>query len=347
MLAEQIFHTSSAYLLRKGLGTVLSTKSNVLDLVNQVIQSGSPVNDYHVPIITSWQREERIVDIYAAPLADHDDLVILTFRDRGVSDRIDRQLGYRSAARSVTGLASMLAHEIKNPLSGIRGAAQLLGDVVSNDDKKLAELITSETDRIVKIVDRMEVFSNDTPLQSEAVNLHAVLSDVRRLAQSGFASNIVFTEDYDPSLPLAAGSKDELIQVFLNLIKNAAEELNGKPDGKIRLHSSYRSGVRFSSSNKHKYKNLPLVFNISDNGGGIPDEILSHIFDPFVTTKINGSGLGLAMVARIIERHGGVIECSSNSEGTTFSILLPAWTEQANANTIKDDMTSAMDESDE
>ncbi len=248
-----------------------------------------------------------------------------------MADRIDRQLNHRSAARSVTGLAAMLGHEIKNPLSGIRGAAQLLESVVEQDDKELTQLIKTETDRIVKIVDKMEVFSDETPVEFASVNMHSILGHVRRIAENGFANNIKITENYDPSLPDASGSNDQLIQVFLNLIKNASEATSNQKEGEIVLSSAYRSGIRVATPGSKERAALPLEFSVSDNGDGIADEIRAHIFEPFVTTRINGSGLGLALVAKTIERHGGIIECESiKGKGTTFKVLLPAWKENQN-----------------
>lgn len=324
MIAEQMFHASSTYLMRKGLKALFGDTSSVFDLINQVIKTKMPVNEYRVSISKTWYRETYVADIYATPMAEQENMVILMFRERGVEDRIDRQLDHRAAARSVTGLASMLGHEIKNPLAGIRGAAQLLGDAVSGDDGNLVELITSETDRIVRLVDRMEFFSNETPIKPEPVNMHSVLGDVKRIAETGFELKTSVSESYDPSLPNVSGSRDELMQVFINLVKNAAESIRDNPEGKVSLSSAYRSGIKFSSQ-RNKPQSLTLEFTVRDNGGGISEELKPHIFDPFVTSKINGSGLGLAMVAKTIERHGGVIECESDHSGTEFKILLPAW----------------------
>ena len=329
MAAETVFRASSSYLLKHNMEKIVPFGSPVLGLVEQVLNKRTPVNEYQIDISSPRTGEGKIVDVYAAPLADNSPFAILVFRERSMADRIDRQLTHRSAARSVTGLAAMLAHEIKNPLSGIRGAAQLLEGVVAKDDKELAELITTETDRIVKIVDRMEVFSDESPIEQMPVNMHSILGHVRRVAENGFARDIKITENYDPSLPDVSGSNDQLIQVFLNLIKNASEALVGQPDGEITLSSAYRSGIRIASPGSGERASLPLEFSVSDNGRGIPEEIRAHIFEPFVTTRINGSGLGLALVAKTIGRHGGIIECNSvEGQGTTFKILLPAWKKQ-------------------
>jgi two-component system nitrogen regulation sensor histidine kinase GlnL len=230
----------------------------------------------------------------------------------------------------------MLAHEIKNPLSGIRGAAQLLESSVDDDDRALTRLICDEADRIVKLVDRMEVFSDERPIEREPVNIHIVLDHVRRLAQSGFARHIRIGDDYDPSLPPVFANRDQLVQVFLNLVKNAAEAIGDSADGEIVLTTAFKPGFRLSVPGSRAKVTLPLEFCVRDNGPGVPGDMVQHLFDPFVTTKANGTGLGLALVAKIIGDHGGVIECDSQPRRTVFRVLLPAFP-TANAKDNRED----------
>ncbi len=325
LAAEAFFGSSAAFMSRHMLDYFIPFGSPVLSLIDQVRASGTAINEYKVDISSPRIGREQVVDAYASPLLEQQDCVVLMFQQRSMADKIDRQLTHRGAARTVTGLAAMLAHEIKNPLSGIRGAAQLLEMAANEQDRQLTRLITDEADRIVKLVDRMEVFSDQRPIERDPVNIHAVLEHVKTLAKSGFARNIRITEEYDPSLPPVYGNRDQLIQVFLNLVKNASEALTKRADGEIHLTTAFRPGIHLSVPGSAERVSLPLEFCVRDNGSGVNEDIRPHLFDPFVTSKPNGSGLGLALVAKIVGDHGGVVECESEPRKTIFRILLPAW----------------------
>jgi two-component system nitrogen regulation sensor histidine kinase GlnL len=321
--AESFFQVGAPVLRRHRLKEFVPFGSPLLALIEQVRSRGAAVNEYRVDLGTPKTGGERVVDILVAPMPERPGHVVVVLQERSRADKIDRQLTHRGAARSVTALAAMLAHEIKNPLSGIRGAAQLLEQSADEDDRTLTRLICDEADRIVKLVDRMEIFSDERPVERDAVNIHAVLEHVKKIAISGFARYVRIVEEYDPSLPPVHANRDQLVQVFLNLVKNAAEAIGDSSDGEITLTTAFRPGVRLMVPGTETRVSLPLEFCVRDNGPGVPEDLVPYLFDPFVTTKPSGSGLGLAMVAKIVGDHGGIVECDSQPRRTTFRVLMP------------------------
>jgi two-component system nitrogen regulation sensor histidine kinase GlnL len=318
--AEQFFGAGAAALVGENLARLLLPHSPVLALAETVWRTGGSIVEYDVPV-----ERPRVppcsATVQGAPAGEGGDLLVLMLHERSIADKMDRQLTHLNAGRSVAAMASMLAHEVKNPLSGIRGAAQLLEQDADPAARELTQLICEETDRIVALVDRVEAFSGYAPISRSAVNIHEVLDRVRKAAQSGFARHVAIRDDYDPSLPPVHGDRDLLLQVFLNLVKNAAEAVPAA-GGEIVLATAYRHGLRLAGPGGER-RHLPLMVSVADNGPGIPDDLKAHLFDPFVTTKRNGTGLGLALVAKAIGDHGGAIEFDSQPRRTLFRVFLP------------------------
>jgi two-component system nitrogen regulation sensor histidine kinase GlnL len=246
---------------------------------------------------------------------------MLLISPREIADRLGRSMSAKSAAKSAIGMAEMLAHEIKNPLAGITGAAQLLSMGLGAEDRELTDLIVEESRRIVKLLEQVEQFGNLRPPDRRAVNIHDALDRARKSALVGFAANMTIIEDYDPSLPATWADRDQLMQVFLNLIKNAAEAA-GPKGGTIRLHTFYNLSLRLRRKDGPGAA-LPLQIEIIDDGPGIPHDMVEDIFEPFVSGRENGTGLGLALVSKIISDHDGWIAVDSVPGRTVFRVSLP------------------------
>jgi two-component system nitrogen regulation sensor histidine kinase GlnL len=324
--AEQFLGLSVQQLGNLRLQDLLPPDSPIFLLIGQARASDVSIAD-HDMTLESPRLHKRGIMVQATPMPEEPGAVLLVLQDASAARALDRQLTFRGAARSVTGMAAMLAHEVKNPLSGIRGAAQLLEGSVAPADRELAVLIRDEADRIRALVDRMEMFG-EKPIERQPVNIHRVLEHVRRLAATGFARSMRITELYDPSLPPVWGNRDQLVQVLLNLVKNAAEAIAEGPaaagqDGEITLGTAYHHGLSVAGPGASGRVHLPLVVTVRDNGPGIPEDVLAHLFEPFITSRPSGRGLGLALVAKIVGEHGGLIEAESRPGCTEFRIFLP------------------------
>ena len=218
----------------------------------------------------------------------------------------------------------MLAHELKNPLAGIYGAVQLLESDISDEaNLEITELIKSEVKRIGRLADKMEDFGAVDVSRYENLNIHTVLRKALLLFQNADNTAIEFVENYDPSLPDVYGNADKLMQIIINFLANAIDAVkanNGK--GRIEIHTVYRAGVRKQAPGGDIHT-LPVEVKVIDNGIGVPPHLKERIFQPFVTGKANGHGLGLALVSKIVDEHGGIATCTTEPERTVFSILLP------------------------
>ncbi len=270
--------------------------------------------------VGTGSRKPVSCDVQISPLADKPDHVLVLLENRELAGRLDRAMSSKSAAKSAIGMAEMLAHEIKNPLAGITGAAQLISMNASGEDRELTDLIVAETRRILKLLEQVEDFGNIRPPERRAVNIHDVLDRARKSAAVGFAAHMQIEDDYDPSLPPTWADPDQLQQVFLNLLKNAAQA--GKTGGTIKLRSFYELSLKVRRRDGTGGA-VPLQIEVIDDGPGIPPDIASDIFEPFVSGRENGTGLGLALISKIIADHDGWIAVDSVPGRTVFRISLP------------------------
>ncbi|MCP5088865.1 MAG: GHKL domain-containing protein [Rhodobacteraceae bacterium] len=325
LAAEQMVQTSVKQLQQKTINDVFGPDSVISDTASQVLASKGSLMQYNVGVSLP-EKPSIICNVHVASMARDTDGLLLIVQPTGVAQKMSRTLTNLSAARSVEAMAAMLAHEIRNPLAGISGAAQLLAMNGGQEEQELTDMIQQESRRIGQLVERVEHFGDQRPTTRKRVNIHDVLDRACRAAKAGFASRIAFIFDYDPSLPSTVGDSDQLLQVFQNLIKNAAESIKNTA-GTIRVRTSYNSGIKLSVAG-NRTENLPLQIEIIDNGAGIPENLIADIFEPFVTSKTNGSGLGLPLVSKIVAAHGGLIECSSKDDKTVFCVRLPVWNER-------------------
>jgi len=322
--AEQFLARSRRVLSGRPLASLLAPHVPLLGLLERVHTSGRPTSGYALELVLE-RGARHLVDVHVAPLEETDELVLL-LQPSPLERGLGRELLARDSSDAVAGLAAMLAHEVKNPLSGIKGAAQLLEPQLDEADRALARLICEETDRICRLVEEMEGFSDLRPFERRAVNVHLVLEHVRRIAEAGFGRHLRFEEAYDPSLLPVHGDQARLVQLFLNLVKNAAEAVPPE-DGRVILRTRFHHGYTIRVGAGGHSPELPIVVEIEDNGPGVPEELRDRIFEPFVSTKPGGKGLGLALAARIAREHGGFLACGDGAKGAVFRVHLPACSE--------------------
>ena len=318
--AEGFLNVSAKTVVGVPIWDQIAIDSPLEEAFSRARNDGTPlfVNDVDVG---SGQRAPLQCALQIAPLIGVTGQMIMMITPRELAGHITQNHSVKSAAKSAIGMAEMLAHEIKNPLAGITGAAQLISMNLTGEDLELTDLIVEESRRIVKLLEQVEQFGNLSVPESQPVNVHDVLDRARRSALLGFGAHMTVIEDYDPSLPLALGDNDQLLQVVLNLLKNASEAA-GPSGGTIRLRSYFEHSFRLRRADGSGHS-LPLQIEVIDDGPGLPDSIKGDIFDPFVSGRENGTGLGLALVSKIISDHGGWISVSSVPGQTVFRISLP------------------------
>lgn len=319
--AEGFMNNSTKSLLGQPVWDKLAVDAPLEASFKRARDHGTPlfVNDVDVG---TGNRPPLVCSLHIAPIQNQPGWMIMLISPRELAGRMTQNHSVKSAAKSAIGMAEMLAHEIKNPLAGITGAAQLLSMNLGKEDLELTDLIVAETRRIVKLLEQVEQFGNLSEPERKAVNIHDVLDRARRSALLGFGGHMKIIEDYDPSLPLAFGDPDQLLQVVLNLVKNASEAADPQKGGTIRLHTFYEHSFRLRRSDGSG-QSLPLQIEITDDGPGLPPDIEGDVFDPFVSGKENGTGLGLALVSKIISDHDGWISVDSVPGKTRFRISLP------------------------
>lgn len=270
--------------------------------------------------VSTGERPPVQCNIQIAPLNDAEQTLLVLVAPREIAGRLGRTQATKTAAKSAIGLSAMLAHEIKNPLAGIAGAAQLLSMGLKGEDLELTDLIVAETRRIVSLLDQVEQFGDQRPPDRRAVNIHDVLERARRSALVGFGAHMRILDNYDPSLPLVLVDPDQLLQVVLNLLKNAAE---AQPKGgTIRLRSFYEGGLQWRGSDGERVS-LPIHVEVSDDGPGLPPGIADSVFEPFISGRPNGTGLGLALVSKIMAANSGLVQVDSRPGQTVFRLSLP------------------------
>ncbi|WP_298357849.1 ATP-binding protein [uncultured Litoreibacter sp.] len=316
---ETFLNLSARSMLAAPVWDKLHVNAPLDDAVTRIRRDDAPLFVNNVDV-GSGERPPVQCNIQFSTLVDRPGFILILMKPRELSDKMGQALQSKSAAKSAIGMAEMLAHEIKNPLAGITGAAQLLSMGLEPQDQELTDLIVAETRRIVKLLEQVEQFGNLRPPARKAVNLHDILDRARKSAAVGFAAHMKIAEDFDPSLPPTFADTDQLVQVFLNLLKNASEA--SPAGGTITMRSFYEQSVRVQRPDGQRVA-VPLNVEIIDDGPGLPDHLASDIFEPFVSGRENGTGLGLALVSKIVSENDGWIAVSSVPGRTVFRISLP------------------------
>ena len=328
--AEIFFQSSQTILFGVALDSFVPSDTPIFSMLKRANEQNVSVGDQGLEL-AGPKLGLKLVNVQITPFGDVSPLLLVSLQERALAERLRGQSLFRGAARSISAMAALLAHEVKNPLAGIKGAAQLLESGLSDGDRTLTRMIVEESDRVTALLDRMEGFAGGAGLNLRPVNIHAVLDHCLMLANASYGTHLSVYRQYDPSLPLICGHRDLLIQAFINIIKNASEATDCK--GELNIITSYSQGRRLSLAASDGGLHVPVQVDLIDNGRGIPDDIRDHLFDPFVSGHTSGSGLGLTMVASVVADHGGMIEVESMIGRTAFRLNFPvAKTDTLNSN---------------
>ena len=318
--AESFFQRSNAILVGSHLNALLPADNTIFQLLRRVQSYGNSISDQNIELV-SPRVGRHLVDVQISVVDGQTTLFCLSLQPRALAERVRGMSSFKGAALSMSKISALLAHEIKNPLAGIKGAAQLLQMELPKSGQELSELIVEEADRITRLLNRIEGMASDAPVATSELNIHEVLDHSIRITKASFGRHIDIITQYDPSLPSIMADREMLIQAFLNILKNASEAVGS--NGKISVTTSYSLHAYFAAIGGKKSAHLPLQIEIADNGSGIPSELQDLIFEPFISSKSDGSGLGLAMVASVISDHGGMVSANSRSGETVITLNLP------------------------
>ena len=318
--AEIFFQSSRMILMGISLTSIIPADSNFMSMVQRARAQSISVGDQGVEL-AGPKIGLKLINVQITPFGDRESRLLISIQERALAERLRGQSLFRGAARSIVAMAALLAHEVKNPLAGIKGAAQLLEADLNGDRQNLTRMIVEESDRVAALLDRMEGFAGSANLVLAPLNIHEILDHCLNLAQASYGAHVKMRRSYDPSLPLVRGHRDLLIQAFINIIKNSCEATDIK--GEIVIKTSYSQGRRLTFSAVDGGSYAPVQVEVIDNGRGISEELRDHIFDPFVSGRSKGSGLGLTMVASVIADHGAMIDVKSAPGQTVFRMNFP------------------------
>lgn len=318
--AEQFFGQSLRRLAGKALGDLLALDDPRFSA--RLTEDDAAISARDIAATLPAIGPKRL-DMTVAPVTDEPGWRIVTLQDASGSEALGDDPG--PAEDSVLRAPEILAHEIKNPLSGIRGAAQLLARKLTDKDKALTSLIADEVDRIARLIDEMQALSRRTIEPVSPCNLHEAVRRAKAVLEAGGKGPRI-EEEFDPSLPLVLGSPDGLVQVLINLLSNAGEACASMPRPRVIVRTRYSSGIQLHAATfGARAVRLPIELRISDNGPGVDPAMRDHIFEPFVTSKKSGQGLGLALVRKLVRDMNGRIAHERDEAGgwTHFRLHLP------------------------